>query len=61
MTNTSYTDKVTLLGPAPYGSTYTTVASDPNVARLVGKGYRISRQWTVAVDANGKLSSLPLN
>lgn len=61
MTNTSFTDKVTLTGPRPYGGTYTTTTSDPTVARLVGKGYRITRQWTVTTDANGKLVSLPLN
>jgi hypothetical protein len=60
MTNT-YFDKVTLLGPAPYGGTITTTTNDPTISRLVGKGYRIVRQWTVTVGSDGKPVSLPLN
>ena len=53
-------DKVTLTGPAPYGGTYTTIAHDPAVVLFVSRGYTITRQWTVKVNADGTRESLVL-
>ena len=38
--------KVTLLGPAPYGGSYTSTVDDPTVERLTGEGWTVSRTWT---------------
>lgn len=42
--------KVTLLGPAPYGGSYSSTQDDPTVARLIGEGWTVSRTWTVPAD-----------
>lgn len=60
-TMTTYTDKVTLIGPRPYGGTYTSVTTDPSVHRLVAAGHKIMRVWTVKVNADGTRESLALN
>jgi hypothetical protein len=55
MTQTMTTfDKVTLIGPAPFGGTFTTTASDPDLHRMTLRdGYRLYRRWTVVLDGNG--------
>jgi hypothetical protein len=55
-----FIDKVTLIGPAPYGGTYTTIAHTNAVALFISRGYTIMRQWTVKVNADGTRESLPL-
>ncbi len=39
--------KVTLLGPAPWGGTYTSLADDPKVAEFLAQGYTVLRSWVV--------------
>jgi hypothetical protein len=39
--------KVTLLGPAPSGGSYTAPTDDPSIPRLIAKGYTVSRTWEV--------------
>ena len=48
--------KVTLLGPAPWGGTYTSLAGDPKVAEFLGQGYTVYRSWVVTW-RDGKASS----
>ena len=56
-----FIDKVILTGPAPYGGTYTTVAHTEAVTLFVSRGYRITRQWSVKVNADGTRESLCLS
>ena len=47
MTNTE-TTKVTLLGPTPWGGSYTSTTDDPIVQRLIAEGWTVSRTWPLA-------------
>jgi hypothetical protein len=40
-------EKITLLGPDPWGGTYTSLRSDPMVDRLLAEGHTVLRRWVV--------------
>jgi hypothetical protein len=39
--------KISLYGPRPFGGSYHTLLTDPNLDKLIGNGWTVTRTWQV--------------